>query len=255
MKNWIIAFSICIQPIFLFGQVFDIDSFAQDSFVLHLLENTLYNEANALLDQTISYKKESSDRVIIKVKWAAITNQPSLVNKINNSDLLAIENQSARAAILKSLIEIDRPRRAQNLCYTWSFDLFKPPLKLFNGELENYEDSFYGIYPTLDTIFLNIRKDQTKGNRAALISIIPGAGKLYLGRAFDGLGTLSIISMLTIQGYEQRRNDALLQYPYFLFAGMFYVSSIYGTNRLKKEIAETNKKLRKERLLLFIHHI
>lgn len=255
MKNWIIAFSICIQPIFLFGQVFDIDSFAQDSFVLHLLENTLYNEANEHLDQTISYKKEGSERIIIKVKWAAITNQPLLVNQFNNSDLLAIENQNARASILKSLIEIDRSKRAQNLCYTWSFDLFKPPLKLLNGELENYEDSFFGIYTTLDTLFYDLKKEQIKGKRAALMSIIPGAGKLYLGRAFDGLGTFSIISMLTIQGYEQRRNDALLQYPYFLFAGMFYVSSIYGTNRLKKEIAETNKKLRKERLLLYIHHI
>mgnify|MGYP001286045948 CR=1 FL=1 len=70
---------------------------------------------------------------------------------------------------------------------------------------------------------------------AAILSIIPGAGRLYSGRKLDGLMGLWTVYLTTSSAYFAKKNNNKLSGPLFLgIAGITYLGEIYGSWRTAK---------------------
>jgi hypothetical protein len=76
----------------------------------------------------------------------------------------------------------------------------------------------------------------------AYSALLPGAGKLYLGRKKEGFNMLLASAVTGLQAYESYRRQGMLSPRFIVFGGaftVFYVANIYGavagTRKIKKE--------------------
>jgi hypothetical protein len=76
----------------------------------------------------------------------------------------------------------------------------------------------------------------------AYSALLPGAGKLYLGRKQEGFNMLLANVVTGLQAYESYRRQGMLSPRFIVFGGaftVFYVANIYGavagTRKIKKE--------------------
>jgi hypothetical protein len=73
---------------------------------------------------------------------------------------------------------------------------------------------------------------KSAGLAGAMSAIVPGSGKVYAGRAWDGLYSFLIIGILASQSYEGYRKDGPVSVrcmTFGLLGSVFYAGNIYGS--------------------------
>jgi TM2 domain-containing membrane protein YozV len=118
------------------------------------------------------------------------------------------------------------------------------------------------IFDNSDRLFLNdlINKkkypDYKSATIAGILSIIPGAGKVYTTNYTDGLTSFLLTGLFTFLAYDNFRNSHHFRGYLFSFAAIgFYLGNIYGSivsahrynrNYNEKIITETDDYLKKK---------
>lgn len=123
----------------------------------------------------------------------------------------------------------------------------------FDGFL-GYSKGFEGVYfefaeeeQSLLQTYLQIKK---RGNKSALLAagmsaILPGSGKIYAGKAGEGIFNMAVAALFVVQGLEAY-NKAGADSPRFIVSsamfGAFYLANIWGSaiavKRYKNEFDE-----------------
>ena len=88
----------------------------------------------------------------------------------------------------------------------------------------------------------NLKKKKNKFIATSLSAIIPGLGKVYLGKPRQAISTLTVISLLGTQAWEAYDKGGIRS-PLFIIFGslgsLFYLGNLYGTYHLNH--ASSNK--------------
>jgi tetratricopeptide (TPR) repeat protein len=93
------------------------------------------------------------------------------------------------------------------------------------------EDSISDILHTVCDKGVNLHY-KSPAAAAVLSGILPGAGKVYAGRAGDGLISFLVVSLSGWQAYQRFASDGKSSVPGWIFgclAGGFYLGNIYGS--------------------------
>lgn len=110
------------------------------------------------------------------------------------------------------------------------------------SSFDSLSSSFtYNYYPlveceqNLNTYAQEIRdfKPRSMFVAGALSSVIPGMGKVYMGKYGEGAAAFLMVSIMGIVTYENYRADGLLDPKTILFGGMFatyYIGNIWGSS-------------------------
>ena len=221
---------------------FSFGHFIRGAFVTHLLKNHRTEEANLLFEKKNSLAHFNYEKVYNQVKWAQHTSQPDILKK-ESYKYLSLLHQFEKDTVVKCLVSLGLYVRANNMSRKWGMNKHYVATHLLNNNFKIYTDSFIGTYADIDSLVASAFENKKSRSLATALSIIPGAGKIYLGRATDGLGSLSIVTLMSIQGFEQHASESYLQYPYLTLAALYYIGSIYGTQLLyKRQLARTNQK-------------
>jgi|WetSurMetagenome_2_1015567.scaffolds.fasta_scaffold11940_3 hypothetical protein len=99
-------------------------------------------------------------------------------------------------------------------------------------------------------ISLKLKSPLTAG---FLSTLLPGSGKLYARRGWDGLYSLLIVGSLAWQSYEGYRKDGPVSVRCLLFGGLgavFYVGNIYGSTIAARNYNESKRLALTERVSL-----
>jgi tetratricopeptide (TPR) repeat protein len=86
-----------------------------------------------------------------------------------------------------------------------------------------------------------------------LSAIVPGSGKLYARRGWDGLYSLLIVGTMAWQSYEGYRKDGPVSVRCLLFGGLggvFYTGNIYGSIAAARKNNESKRSALAERVTL-----
>lgn len=73
---------------------------------------------------------------------------------------------------------------------------------------------------------------KSAGLAGALSAVVPGSGKVYAGRPWDGLSSLFMIGILAWQAYEGYEKDGLVSgrcMAFGLLGSAFYTGNVYGS--------------------------
>ena len=84
-------------------------------------------------------------------------------------------------------------------------------------------------------------------------SVVPGSGKLYARRGWDGLYSLLIVGATALQSYEAYRKDGPVSVRCLLFGGLgavFYAGNIYGSIVAAQKYNESKRLALAERVAL-----
>jgi tetratricopeptide (TPR) repeat protein len=86
-----------------------------------------------------------------------------------------------------------------------------------------------------------------------LSAIVPGSGKLYARRSWDGFYSLLIVGTMAWQSYEGYRKDGPVSVRCLLFGGLggvFYAGNIYGSIVAARKHNESKRRALAERVTL-----
>jgi tetratricopeptide (TPR) repeat protein len=99
-------------------------------------------------------------------------------------------------------------------------------------------------------ISLELKSPVTAGFFSA---IVPGSGKLYARRGWDGLYSLLVVGTMAWQSYEGYRKDGPVSVRCLLFGGLggvFYTGNIYGSIVAARNYNESKRSALAERVTL-----
>ncbi len=117
--------------------------------------------------------------------------------------------------------------------------------KLAEEELRN---STIPVEQRLYAIAHNAINDKYKSPALAgvLSAIIPGTGKFYVGRYFDGVISLLFVGVMTYQATRFFQEKGIKSWPAWIYTGLgatYYAAGIYGSVKAAKEYNQ--KKIQK----------
>ncbi len=144
----------------------------------------------------------------------------------------------------------------------------KSGVYLLNRDFTNYslyqdelDKEFYGIKKEniiinsiADELYTHKRKSTTIA--AILSSIVPGSGKIYLGKTGQGISSLLIVTGLGLVTAENFNKRGPEKFSSILFASAFtsfYLGNIYGTIKLSKISNEEYNSYEDAKILFNIH--
>lgn len=216
-----------------------VDSFLKDSFVKHLIGKEYMAEVNTLWEERLLDVKSPKKRVRYTLEWALSTGQNELAHKFKLKEIAALPyHSSEKEQIVELLVLLRKQHFAYALARKWSLASLLPALSLLSEDEKSYRDSFAGQDLYIDSLYKSYRKKRPKAAIAYSLALVPGAGKIYLGRGFDAWGALLLVGTLSLQASEHEKGTPLL-YAYGTAASLFYLGSIYGTkvqlNATRKE--------------------
>ena len=99
-------------------------------------------------------------------------------------------------------------------------------------------------------ISLDLKSPVTAG---FLSAIVPGSGKLYSRRGWDGLYSLLVVGTMAWQSYEGYRKDGPVSVRCLVFGGLggvFYAGNIYGSIVASRNYNESKRSSLAERVML-----
>ncbi len=144
----------------------------------------------------------------------------------------------------------------------------KSGVYLLNRDFSNYNQSqneldkdFYGIKK--ENLIINsianelcTHKKKSTAVAAILSSIIPGSGKIYLGKTGQGISSLLIVTGLGLVTAENFNKRGPEKFSSILFASAFtsfYLGNIYGTIKLSKISNKEYNSYEDAKILFNIH--
>ena len=144
----------------------------------------------------------------------------------------------------------------------------KSGIYLLKRDFSNYslyqsklDKQFYGIKK--ENISINLIADELYSHRkksttlaAILSSIIPGSGKIYLGKTGQGISSLLIVTGLGLVTAENFIKRGPEKFSSILFASAFttfYIGNIYGTIKLSKISNKEYNSYEDAKILFNIH--
>lgn len=147
-----------------------------------------------------------------------------------------------------------------NLLYCGMF-LLNRDLINYNTYRSNLDTNYYGIkkeLKSLDLIYKDISEQKHKSPTLAGImsAIIPGSGKIYLGKTGHGISSMLLVTGLGLVTFENIRKNGPENFSSIFFAttfATFYAGNIYGTIKLASLTNKEFNKFQDAKILFNIH--
>ncbi|MFN8437470.1 MAG: hypothetical protein U0V72_07495 [Cytophagales bacterium] len=242
--------------LFVFGQSFDT---LDCGFLEHLEVKKQYQEKFLYLQKT----KLDSNYKNIENAWLAY----KLCNYVSASNFFSNTHQTLVYA--SGYEPIYSWTKAQSMTSNQQKAYFKN--KLDNGKKgELYK--MFSLYSPKEILFdsfgLIIQKRYIKYYiydhkntfvAASLATLIPGLGKMYIGKSKDGLNALLMVSFLGVQAVESYLKSGPTNWRTLIFGSLavsFHTANIYGTIKsLKKTKKESRNEFLKSIDEEYLYHI
>lgn len=252
-------------------------------FVLHLLNNKMYDEAILVLNEKLNYAVSQPQRdsmnFLLGKTYYTLQQLPQSIEKF---DLVTDTTASfyAEAKFFSAFNEayLNKYELAEKkLSSMKSNNLQWNQLKTFEQagvallqskfiRFDSLKNQFTDEWPIISQQqknFTSYKESLTEINHksvfvaGALSALLPGAGKFYAGKKGNGIYTLLISSLLGAQAYEAYRKDGIKSVRFIIYGSLFtsfYVGNIWGS-ALAVKIVRDEKRDAIHHQVLFDMHI
>ena len=225
------------------------------SFANHLINIGDIDEANYVLYK-LNSKKYLSQSTVDSINYLhgicfKLKNEPDssskyflLVSKTSNKYIESRFNSSYNSIIKgnfddskKILIEVDTLKQLKNLELS-GICLLERNLNDFKILSSGFNYNYSPIAQqehNLNDYYLKISKHKNKSMFVAglLSAVVPGAGKIYAGKNWEGLSSLFMVGCLGATTYECYRKAGVSNYKTIIFGSIFtifYIGNIWGSS-------------------------
>lgn len=239
MKTNLIGIFIFIR-VFAFGQI-------DQKFINHLVYNNLNLEHKSYLSLLEKQNDLSDSLIYFKTKFALFTNDSSNYNKLYPKCSLCFNdtNLLKYSASYFTKLSLHNTKKLWDVEFKTNSNYSKNTLLYKSFELIQNPSLNPDFLPYTLQMHYNEFKAANRKNiwlAGALSAIVPGSGKLYIGRPHSFWGSFITNTLYGITAYESI-NKLGIKNGYSIFTtgvfGVFYLSNIFGTafdlKRLKIE--------------------
>lgn len=239
------------------------------NFFLFLLNDNAYSSAAKYLS---NYPKTDSilyceQRLQLKSKLPSASTHTDFIHIADSNSVLknktaALQFYTEHSTAFKNYTDINTITEKHIRFYQASIAAYEENYEKFNACWEehctkdttksNYylDESWNALY---DAVTMHRQmKYKNKYFATSLSFIVPGLGKVYLGKPRQALSTFSGIALLSLESWEAYKKEGIRSPLFITFASLstlFYVGNLYGTFQLNHAVASKQKQHYHEEIL------